>query len=1093
MKNIFKKFLLTTFVFSLLFSFTNAFALDYEWEKIEDTYRHNIQNSSEGTYYYWNTLSVSEDATKMVITTANGGDTYVSTNGGESWASTTSIEPHNWSSVVYTGDGTKLIGINNLGVYSSSDNGNTWSKIYTVFGDDIDSSSDGKYLAIVDRGSYVYTSSDFGVTWTAQTSAGQRNWKTIAISSDGKNMIAGVGSDSYGYVYTSTTSGQTWATSTSLFGRWVDVDISNDGKNMAAVAYDGYAYTSNDYGATWKTHDYIGTKSWTSVNISNDGLKIYAGTMYNYVYTSSDEGLNFKEETIFGDKFTRSIVSALNGEKVFLIDADYMYIGEPAELSVGNNNRIFVDSNLNKLTFYGKTNVRHDSHGIEYCNSGDVDMLCSYNMILQETGPFSVAEFKMIADNIVPNTYYQYRFFADNEKGRVYSSNYSIKTDSKNWAALYNSGQRDWEAITISDDGKNIAAVVGYDKSVYLSKDGGQTWEAKTLEQTSWWGIDSSPDGKYLAVSNSKNIWTSSDYGENWSTTSKPAEVTVWGGVSISDNGQVIGAVYSGRIYTSKDAGQTWTKSSEIVVNSKYVDVSNDGIRIISSDGGNYFNYISNDSGQTWEKMSYNPNIQSYIASSNDGLKLMSIGNEIFISDDAGIFWRGISKPSSVTSNPQMVATEAQAENFFVGFQNDYIYIYGDIQKPEIVGNPGRILDENTIEFSAFVDTDHVKRGLEYCKVDIETNSCEYDNSLEELGEYSLGDFTMTLTELESSTYYQYKFFAENEKGISYSKDYTIFTGKNSWISANSPVREWSNLVTSDDGQIVIGFSMGHPIISYDSGKTWNDNVIPSGEYHGALISKNNNVIIIEGYESILSLDGGQTWDSINLFESEGIALSPDGKYLYVISGGIFGTIEVESLLGGEPVIVSMYEQELLANEKRLRLFITDDGEKFIAIGSGVYVSEDLGVTWEKSNTPIMYSVTGADISADGETIVITRPLPIEGINPGYSIISKDGGKTLEELRSLGAGYWYDVAVSNDGYKMLITNYYGETYLSLDGGHTWNKQTKVTEGYRKVVSMSGSGEAMFTAHEYSGYEETESIYSWHNRLPEAQNVRLMVR
>ena len=37
---------------------------------------------------------------------------------------------------------------------------------------------------------YIYTSSDTGVTWTAQTAAGSRTWYSITSSSDGTKIAA---------------------------------------------------------------------------------------------------------------------------------------------------------------------------------------------------------------------------------------------------------------------------------------------------------------------------------------------------------------------------------------------------------------------------------------------------------------------------------------------------------------------------------------------------------------------------------------------------------------------------------------------------------------------------------------------------------------------------------------------------------------------------------------------------------------------------------------------------------------------------------------------------------------------------------------
>jgi hypothetical protein len=43
-------------------------------------------------------------------------------------------------------------------------------------------SSDGKYQTAVEYDGYIYTSIDYGVTWTQATSDTTRNWNSVAIN-----------------------------------------------------------------------------------------------------------------------------------------------------------------------------------------------------------------------------------------------------------------------------------------------------------------------------------------------------------------------------------------------------------------------------------------------------------------------------------------------------------------------------------------------------------------------------------------------------------------------------------------------------------------------------------------------------------------------------------------------------------------------------------------------------------------------------------------------------------------------------------------------------------------------------------------------
>jgi photosystem II stability/assembly factor-like uncharacterized protein len=78
--------------------------------------------------------------------------------------------------------------------------------------------------------------------WTQQTSAGQRDWKSITSSADGTKLAAVV---SGGYIYTSTDSGATW-TEQQTTGEysWSSITSSSDGTKLAATVSGGYVYTS---------------------------------------------------------------------------------------------------------------------------------------------------------------------------------------------------------------------------------------------------------------------------------------------------------------------------------------------------------------------------------------------------------------------------------------------------------------------------------------------------------------------------------------------------------------------------------------------------------------------------------------------------------------------------------------------------------------------------------------------------------------------------------------------------------------------------------------------------------------------------------
>jgi len=115
-------------------------------------------------------------------------------------------------------------------------------------------------------GGQIYTTANYGATWTAHLSA--QNWTSVGTSADGSKLIAaGAGTQ----IYTSSDSGTTWTAQGSI-ANWTSVSSSADGTLLAAAA-GGEVYTSVNSGATWTSGGIAGTV----VCCSPDGSKLIVG------------------------------------------------------------------------------------------------------------------------------------------------------------------------------------------------------------------------------------------------------------------------------------------------------------------------------------------------------------------------------------------------------------------------------------------------------------------------------------------------------------------------------------------------------------------------------------------------------------------------------------------------------------------------------------------------------------------------------------------------------------------------------------------------------------------------------------------------
>ncbi len=193
-------------------------------------------------------------------------------------------------------------------------------------------SADGRKLAACVDGGQIYTSSDFGFTWTERASS--RDWQGIASSADGERLVAVVRN---GAIYVSADSGETWQPR-DTDRNWTAVASDASGQHLVALVSDGQIFTSDDFGANWLPRD--SNRRWRCVASSADGSKLVAGVRgggatvaFGHIYTSSDFGANWIERG--GNLGWESVASSADGNRI---------IGAAANGPAVNAGRIHVST-----------------------------------------------------------------------------------------------------------------------------------------------------------------------------------------------------------------------------------------------------------------------------------------------------------------------------------------------------------------------------------------------------------------------------------------------------------------------------------------------------------------------------------------------------------------------------------------------------------------------------------------------------------------------------------------------------------------------------------------------------------------------------
>ncbi len=265
-----------------------------------------------------------------------------------------------WSAIDSSSTGQYLVAtaLNDY-IYTSDDYGITWTQQNSIqnYWSSVASDSTGQYLVAVAENDYIYTSDDYGITWTQQNSI-QNYWSSVASDSTGQYLVATGGVSIRGirssYIYTSNDYGITWIRQQNSLDFWVSVASSSNGQYLVAAAQNRYIYTSNDYGITWIQSIGAGDKWWWSVATSSDGSRLMAvegAGEYDssgYVHISTDYGNTWSQYSIGDNIGMMGISSSSDGMKLVAVGAGgwgnkYIYFSNDGgqnwnpELNANNN------------------------------------------------------------------------------------------------------------------------------------------------------------------------------------------------------------------------------------------------------------------------------------------------------------------------------------------------------------------------------------------------------------------------------------------------------------------------------------------------------------------------------------------------------------------------------------------------------------------------------------------------------------------------------------------------------------------------------------------------------------------------------------
>ena len=215
-----------------------------------------------------------------------------------------------------------------------------------------------------------------------------------------------------------------------------------------------------------------------------------------------------------------------------------------------------------------------------------------------------------------------------------------------------NAPTANWESITSDSSGQYLAAAV-QNEYIYTSSDYGNNWTNNTNSSgiRNWIAIASSSNGQYLAAAvQNEFIHISSNYGVTWSTV---AASRAWSCITSDSSGQYLAAgIYNttAGVATSSNYGLNWSQgySGDPFSISNITSSSNGQYLAICNSGTTNFTgnvYISSNASLNWTLTSLDSGVSVLwrdITSSSDGSKIAVTrsGFGVYISLDYGTNWQ---------------------------------------------------------------------------------------------------------------------------------------------------------------------------------------------------------------------------------------------------------------------------------------------------------------------------------------------------------------------------------------------------------------------------------------------------------------------